>query len=299
MFNRIVAAGARIEEDMEAAPRLDMFKLALETCGPSFRLIQLSPENLLVSAGEFKAYIPCLPAERLIEPIPDAPCAVVTDDVTRALRVVGTLADVKGKTVLESAVQLNAGSAVATDNHIMLEAWHGIDLPNGMLIPKQAIQVLAKIKKVLVNMGFSRTSATFWFEDGSWMRTNIFNEGYPNVGSILRYNGEPRPVPSELFSAAKQIAPFSLMGEVFIKNGYMTSHPDNMTNVGSTLKLSIEGEHAPRIYDADNLKLISKLVQTWDETYNEQITYFFGENVRGAIYCRPYTEIDDGSDIPF
>lgn len=303
-FNRIVAAGTEIDFQVNAAPSTALLALAIEQCGASYKIVQLSDKKLAVRSNDFQAFIPCAIPESLPEAIPDAPLTAVDDRLITALVKVAALTDAKAKTVLESCICLNPGTCIASDNRVILEAWHGLDLPPGLLLPKMAVGAIKKAKKHLANFGYSANTATFYFSDGTWIRSNLYQEKYPDVVRYLNVPTEAREVPKDLFNAAAKVAPFSTTGEVFIKDGLISSEPDfGKHYVGGELKLPIAGDHSPRIYFSEDLRLVAPHVLLWDENVSKDVTYFFGEKLRGAIFSRDYSQegtapsVDE--DIPF
>lgn len=310
-FNSIVAVGTPILLAIDAAPHTNLLERALAECGEGYKIVQLSPERLAVRSDDFQAFIPCAVPETLSQVIPDAPIAVLDDRLIVALKKCAAIADAKAKTVLESCICLSAGHCIASDNRVIIQAWHGIDLPDKMLLPKMAVGVIAKTKKKLAKFGYSYNqagiaiTATFYFDDETWLRTNLYQERYPDILRHLNVETQRRPVPAELFTAAQKVSPFSVTNEVFIKEGLISSESEfGKFHVGSELKLPIAGDHAPRIYYADDLAIVAKHAVTWDEITNKGVTYFFGENLRGALFSREYSEkaiaqpITD-EDVPF
>lgn len=281
-FNMTLAAGATIEEYFEACPHTSLFSTALDRCGSSYQVTQLSPEKLLIRSGEFQAYIPCLLPSALSWPIPDAPGYPATSDVIDAIWKVAGLAETKAETVLEGSIQLNSGSCIATDRRVIMEAWHGVDMPT-LLIPRVAANVLHKIKGKLISFGFSKETLTFHFDDNTWVRTQLYQDKPIHIARQFHGEFNPRPVPSLLFEAAKKVAPFSTSGSIFIKDGFIRSHPPGTQEKGSELSLPLDDIHAPRNYDYDDLKLIQKHVTHWDETTRDNCTYFQGDSLRGLI----------------
>lgn len=301
-FNSIIALGTVIEEDIEACPHIALLATALDRCGQkSYSITQLTAEKLLVRTDDFQAYIPCLNRSLLSWPVPDALVAPLDDRLMVALKKVAVLASTKAETVIEASIQINHGSVLATNRSVIMQAWHGIDLPDGLLIPKNAVSIMHKSEKKLTGFGCSPVTATFYFEDGTWLRTQLFQDRWPPVEQHLNSNTHGsvlRAVPPELFSAAKKVAAFSGDGFVYVKDGLVSSHPFDRKEEGSELKLPIGSEHAERRYDIKNLSLISKHVIQWDEYYQDNGTMFVGENLRGVINHDPAAKPID-EDIPF
>ncbi len=303
-FNGIVAAGTTIEEELNCCPQLSLLQEALEQSGARYVITQLSPEKLLVrSEGdqEFQAYIPCLLRTGLPAVIPDALAVPIDDRLIVALRKCVPLLNPLAETVLEMSIQLNAGSCLATNRAVLVEAWHGLDLPSGLLLPKNIVVAIHKSKKHLKGFGCSKETATFYFEDDTWLRTQLFQDRWPvQVTSYLNSSDHNvRKVPPQLFDAANKVAPFS-SGHVFIKDGLISSHPFDVIQEGSSLKLPIGSEHKERYYSIDNLDFVSPFAEWWDEDARPDATYFVGKEVRGLIAHQipQHSGVTD-DDIPF
>lgn len=300
-FNTIIACGTTLEEDLECCPQLAMLSEAIDTCGQEhYSITQVTPEKLLVKSDDFQAYIPCLPAIAMQWAAPDPPQGMVDQRFLTAAKSVAVLAVTKGETVIECSIQLNSNSVIATNRSVIMEAWHGIDFPNGLLIPKGAVNIISKSKKELSSFGFSKETITFFFTDGSWMRSQLFQDRWPPVHQHLNQPNVCREVPPQLFSAAKKVAPFSVNGMVYIKDGLISSHPFDRKEEGSSLKLPIGSDHAERSYNINNLSLISKFVTEWDEISKEDGTIFLGDSLRGVIrHEKTQNNPMFDEDIPF
>jgi hypothetical protein len=305
-FNSIIAVGTTIKEDLNACPHAHLLLEALLQAGDEYAITQLSPEKLLVRTDDFQAYIPCLPRELLSWPIPDAPMVPIDDRLIIALKKIVPLLNPVGETVLEQSIQLNAGSCIASNRMVIAEAWHGLDLPSGLLIPKPIVTALQKAqkgKKVLKAFGCSPVTATFYFEDDTWIRTQLFQDRWPAAITAILYATQVKPhaVPPYLFESANKVAPFSA-GEVFIKDGLISSHPFDVQEQGSSLKLPIGSEHKERSYPIDNLDFASEFAEWWDEEAMQSATYFSGKEVRGFVShnipVKNKIAIED-SNIPF
>lgn len=301
-FNMILAAGTVIDEDFQACPHMGLFSAALDQCGQEYQITQLSAEKLLVRSGGFQAYIPCISGDSLSWPIPDAPLAPASDALTAAIWKVAPLVSTKAKTVLEGSIQLNNGSCIATNRRVVIEAWHGIEMPNGLLIPRIAANVLHKAKKKLVSFGLSKETLTFHFDDNTWLRTQLYQDRPMNMTRLFMAVS-PRPVVPGLFEAVRKVAPFSDERSVFIHDCYVSSHRPGTVQLGSSLSEPIQGTHASRNYGIDDLNLVASLAERWDEVSldNNLATYFEGQSLRGVI-THGHNDTDasvDDDDIPF
>lgn len=305
-FNMIIGVGTRIEEDIAACPHVGLLRSALDRCGTEYVITQLSTEKLLVRSGEFHAYIPCLEAAALAWCQPDAALAPLDDRFREALEKVAGLAVTKADSVLECSIQLNAGSVIATNRRVILEAWHGIDFPDGLLMPKVAFAKLNKVKKRLQSFGFSPTSLTLYFEDGSWLFTKLFQDKWPaNVKEHLSIDNQSHPIDESFFAAVKKVLPFSSSGAIWVEGNMVSSHPPFVKEEGSGLSLPFDGlQFEPRTYVGSDLLFVSHYATKWDANARNDGTSFFGNNLRGIIHHGNFSIIDptgptDDEDIPF
>lgn len=279
-FDGVLTVAAPIEEDLAACVHTLQFIDALSKAGDELAITQLSPNTIAVSSGVFRALVPCVAFDEVPIPPPDPQCAVIDDRIKAALAAVAGLATDGAPNATFAAVLLQAGSAVATNGAALLEAWHGIDLPPGLLLPKAAATAVAKASKTLTGFGFSQSSATFYFEDGSFIKSQLYGERYPNYAAVLDVPGlNLWPVPEDFYRGVRAIESFSPNGHVFFEDGAVLSrlHKEEASTyrieglperMGFAVKLLLSVEHAFKKahFDAETNKVV-----------------FYGDNVRGAI----------------
>lgn len=306
-FDGVLTVAAPVEEDLEACPHTLQFIDALSKAGDELAITQLTANTLAVASGVFLALVPCVGFDEVPIPAPDPQCAVIDDRIKTALAAVAGLATEGAPNATYAAVLLQANSAVATNGAALLEYWHGIDLPPGMMIPKVAAAAIAKASKTLTGFGYSGASATFYFEDGSFIKTQLYGERYPNYQTVFEVEGvNPWPIPEDFYKGVRAIESFSPNGHVFFEDGAVLSkmHKEEASTyrieglperMGFSVKLLLAVEHAFKSahFDAATNKAV-----------------FFGENMRGVLMGldlgteASYTETSDSSeeysdDIPF
>ena len=304
-FNMVVGLGTPIDIDLCACPQVDLMLAAVQRCGPTLAITQLSPHKLVVRSQDFHAYVPCIDPAACSWPKPDTPIAEIGADFIGALHKVAPFTDAKGETVLESSIQLLDGSVLATNRSVVVEAWHGTSMPEGLLIPVEAAKLLHKSKKELRLFGYSPTTITFYFADNSWLRTQLFQDKLPNIKAHIERASQEHmhDVPHDFFAAVEKVAPFSTSGKIWIENNLVSSHPFDAKEEGSGLALEFAGNgHAYRVYAASDLHKIRKIATKWDEFGRDDGTLFFGEKIRGMIWhqkkAEPLSSAED-DDIPF
>lgn len=278
-FNGVLAAGHRIVEDIYAAPHNLRLIDALSKCGENLAITQLDNGRLSLKSSKFRALVPCIDPLLLQSATPDPPVAAIDDRLKAALEAVGVLASEGAQHVVTASVLLKSGSVIATDRHIMFEAWHGIDLPPGLVLPKSAIGALTKKAKKLARLGFSASSVTFYFEDGSWIRSQLYSEPWPDVSRVLDIKCNPWPVPPEFFTALNAVASFSEDENVRFDAGVMRSHDTDAAGAS----YEVAGLPKGPMFNAKRLKLIEPYAKTIDFFAAGGTAMFFGDNMRGAL----------------
>lgn len=283
-FNGILAVGQHIAEDIYCAPNADLMASALAKCGEQFSITQLDNNRLSIKSNKFKALVPCIDPQIIYPAAPDAPQAVIDDRFKEAMAAVCGLASDTAQSVVAASILMAGASLIATDRKVMMEFWHGSDLPYGIPLPKTFGQVLTKINKKLTRFGFNQSSCTFYFEDDSWIRSQFFAEPWPDVRSILDRSCNAWPVPNDFWKALDAVAPFSDDENIFFDTGIMRSHPDE--GVGASFE--VYGLPKGLIFSIKQLNYI--------RSYAEQIDFaapgvydmlmWFGKNCRGAIAGR-------------
>lgn len=278
-FDGVLSAGHPIQEDIAVAPMTAKLIQALERVEDQMAMVAL-PSGLSVRAGRFRAVVPCFPLPDMPPIFPDPPIAEINDVLRAGFAAVGPLATEGAVHVVNAAVRLSAGSVCATNRHVLIEYWHGLDLPT-VLLPKQAIRAIEAVKKPLSRFGFSDVSATFYFADGSWIKTQLYNEKYPDFQRVLDKASDQWPVTPGLFDALRKIKPFT--GEtgmvLFSKNRIHTSEADDAE--GGSYELT--GIPDGPCFNVDYLLLLEHLAKTIDYGKERGNLMFFGDSVRGVV----------------
>jgi len=269
-----------IEEDLVACPHTLQFIDALSKVGEELSITQLTANALAVSSGAFRALVPCVGFDDVPITAPDPQCATIDDRIKTAFAAVAGLATDGAPNATYAAVLLQAGSAVATNGVALLEAWHGIDLPPGMMLPKCAAVAVAKAGPALTGFGFSPSSATFYFENGAFIKTQLFGERYPHYAGIFEVPGlNAWPVPPEFFKAVHAVESFSPNGNIFFEGGAVTSNIAR--DQASTYK--VEGLPERMGFSAKLLLSVEHAFKKAHFAPEANKVVFFGDNLRGVL----------------
>lgn len=283
--NSVLSAAHPIVEDIQACPHTYSLIDALEQSGETVSLTLLDSTRLAVRSGDFQAVIPCLEGSGLPAIYPDAAQAICDERLKSAMQVVGTLAAEGAQKLVNASVQLRNGVCVASDGNVILEAFHGISMPPLMLAPKTLVTALGKWNKTLTSFGVSSDfhSITFWFDDGSWLKSQCYDPAseLPDLYKFLNVESvQPFRVPKGLFAVAKRLQPFSEDGKIyFTEDGARVTAPTQLTNAAD----SIKGVPVGLSVSIKSLLMIEAHCKYIAFNAMPNITLFFNDNVRGAI----------------
>jgi hypothetical protein len=282
--NGILGIGEKILEDLNICTNAKMLEAGLSKCGQHFSITQQTTQ-LSVKSDKFRALIPCMPAESLNRPSPDAPCALIGEALRIAVAAVAPLALEGQDSVVTASLLIKNGTVVATDRKVIIQHFHGIDLPE-IAIPKAIIGPLVKNPKKLAKFGFSRSSCTFYFEDESWLKSQFYDDKWPDVNAILNRAHNALTLPEGFYDAVKALEPFSEDGFVYFDTNKMLSHPDESKGAS----FEVYGLPKGPAFNIKQLKMIEPYASKVDfmaqgNNGSKQLM-FFSELARGAIAGR-------------
>jgi len=217
-----ITAGMKCEETLNVAPHTDTLLSALVKCGAEpLAISELDSGRLSVKAGKFKSLVPCEDIDSMPAIWPDPQCAVIDDTIKAGFKLLYDIALDSGPEPMKLAVMLQANTMVCTNGALIIEVWHGIDLPPWILIPKAAAFYISKVDKKLTGFGYSSASATFYFEDGSFYKTQLFQGNYPNYERLFT-EANYWPLPNDFWTAVDTLSDMSEHALYFRTNRIQT-----------------------------------------------------------------------------
>lgn len=327
--NGVLTAACPVEEDMSACPHSGTFVDALAGVSGEVSITQLSDLSLSIASGDFRAVVPCIPFDQIQISAPDAPVAVIDNRLKEALLSCVRVPNEGSNLPHYAGVLIQAQTVVATNGAMLFEAFHGIDLPPGLLVPLQFVKALGKVNKNLAKFGFSPASVTFWFDDGSFLKTQRFSATFPSYAHLfdrplLTY----LPVPENFEKAINFVLKVGENNTIYFRDGYVVSSltdetpsqyrtdglPNNVGFDGRFVKLALANarkiafqveDDKPTLYFVSDIVrgILMGLVQQKPNLYNpdedpdEDDDYSGGRSTHGADFSQMSQYDDD--DIPF
>jgi len=281
-YDGILTAACPIPEELDCSPHTIKLAQALAKCVGSDLSITLHEGRLAIKSGAFRVFVPCIMPDLMPNVAPDPIAGVINDKIKEGFEKIGRLASDTAEHVLTASIMLLPNSMLASDRTVMLEYWHGIDLPpHGFVIPKASTKAIVGAGKSLTRFGFSETSFTFYFEDGSWIKTQLYNDKWPASAFLIlaQTDVQPRPIPPEMFAAVAAVAPHNDFDRCYFCEGVVKSHKE--ADVGA--EYAVPGIEPDWCFAPSKLLMLQGLMAQADFGFDNGIAYFWGDSIRGAV----------------
>lgn len=295
-FSGVVMYGHPINLDFAALPDFRAFYAALKASdGKDTQITQLDPGRLSIKSKGFRTVVPCLTdAAQVSRPATDAPVAMLDSRMREAFEVVKQFVSKTGENILDSAALMDNGRITATDRKLIVCYNHGIPFPR-MTVPADFIEAVLKSTKPLVSFGFSAGSVTFYYDDGAFIRSNLYAEDYPDVESVWPsdWNGMQQ-LPDTFFDSLDKISPFvTERGNgsfAVMKENRFQTHPED--DIGT--QVDCPGVLAANVgIDVDRFRKLRGKITHVDFVSDKNKAKFFGENIFGLCVQAVFYEAED------
>lgn len=282
-YDGVLACGMILQTPLpETCPNTFQFIHALERAKDASS-ITFENTTITVKTAKFKATVPCISGHDMQFIFPDPFAYVLTDTFSKALGLAAIFTKEGAQTVAGASVMTRNGSIIGTDTTALIEVAHGNPTPDGLIIPKSFVDAVTKTMKRVVGFGYSETSFTLWYEDQSWIKTQLYIEPWPNVSGILAYTetaNNVREIDKEFWPGVTAVQAFSEDGRIFFDDAFICSHMDKGKGAEYKVKDLPKEKQA---YNYKNLLKLQEIATHFDFTANEKMALFFGDNLRGAL----------------
>lgn len=274
-----ISAGCRIEDDISAVPHTRRMMAALQKATGSISIVQLPTGRLSIKGGKFSTLVPCQDIADMPNIAPDPQIALLTNEIKKGFAACAVLANENATEPYRAGVLLQANSVVGTNGHALIEYWHGVDLPPGLMIPKASAIAVANCQKNLVGLGFTDRSVTFHFEDFSFIKTQLFNDTFPDYARLLNKECDPWPIPEDFYIAIDTIEEFSDTGLLYFDNNLMKTS----RNIGEGATYEVAGLVGGMGFNHKYLKMVQPEFKKAAFNPVGQEVLFFGDVSRGIV----------------
>lgn len=272
---------APIDLDIDVTPKATSFVKAIATCQGLISLNLTAGGRLAVRSGKFRAYVDCVENEQFPTLDPEGDVIELNHGgIYKALKSLHEFIAEDASKQWARGVLFRDQSAFATNNVVLVEHWVGYSFPRSINIPRMAVIEMVRIGEDPIRMQVSENSVTFFYENGSWLKTQLYSLEWPDMSKVLDKDSHPIPPPADLWQALEDIAPFTnKLRQVFFTPNMITT--DQVENQGASFE--VDGINFDGAYNVDYLLGLKNAIQTIDFSAYPGPARFFGENIRGAI----------------
>lgn len=286
-FNGVIAAGYPIGDEMDACPNTHLLVRALEKVRGAYALTVLNNNQLSITAHKFRALVPCVPQYNMQLVEQDPPNYALGDEIKDAAKIAGMFSTDGAQTVLQASIITRDFSFVGTNTAALVEAYHGHHMPAGLLIPVSFFDAVSKVSATVVRFGYTPDrSLTVYFDNGAWLRTQLYLEGIPDVDKVLDPLQMPlcTPVPEDFWSACDAVVPHSVNRTVYFENNRVMSHDNDAQGAQHQLDAPFR-----KCINYDFLRKFMNHCTTADFVTHSEMVVFGGDKVRGVVLCKRWT----------
>lgn len=282
-FDGILAAGHPLDIEANGAPNTKKLIAALSKVRGAFTMTMLDTLHLSITAGAFRALVPCLAPLDLADTYADPPNYSIGPEFLEAAEKASTFVTDGAQTAVYASVITQAWSVIGTNGVGLVEAQHGHNMPDGLMIPHSFISAAIKCGLKPVRFGFSDASFTLHFETGAWLRTQLYLDALPGgLSQVVASMAErtTTPIPEQLSVAIDAVLPFTDERKtIHVRDGKIASH--DIDAIGA--QYTIDGVPGNVVFNGALFKKMSPLFNAVDFfTHNDRIV-FYGDKVRGLL----------------
>jgi hypothetical protein len=282
-FNGILTAGFPVIESLAGCPHTFKLIAALSQVRGAYSMVLLDTLQLSVRSDRFSALVPCIKAEMIDQVRGDGPNIYpLGNSFKNAAEMAGAYCTDGATTVVGAAILTQQWSLMGSNGTSgFIEALTGWEMPSGLVIPKSFVNAAAKINMDISGFSFSEGSFTLYFENGAWLKTQLYQESYPKIerASDFMNNATPVAIPAELWTAIAAVAPHSPNKQLFFANNQVRSHPTKIEGAQH------ECDGLPFVC-ALSLKVllpVRDMMVKADWTTHNDMVVFYGDQVRGLL----------------
>ncbi len=281
-YNGTIALSSPLPFDIDCYPKADMLYKAIANCEETVQLSLTPAGKLKIVSGAFKALVSCVentgvhlePSGELVE--------VDGEVLLKAFKTVEPFIGDDASRPWANGVLLRGHSAFATCNVVLVEYWMGLTLPYAVNVPASAVREVIRVNEPPARLQMDKDSITFHFDDGRWIRTQLFSTEWPDVSRILDKQCNATPVDNRIFDAVAKLKHFAdKTGRMIFMPNVVATHEDDNEEGG---RIELPGSRMQGIYSYDMLMLLKGVAAQADFEVNPCI--FYGERLRGAIRPR-------------
>lgn len=208
-FNGKLTLSCPIELDIDCCPKAEAMVQAIRACEETPQMKLTPTGKLSIRAGSFRTHVETIP-EAFVGIEPEGQRVEVGAELLDAFRQLMPFVSDDASKIWANGVLLDGQSAFATNNVVLAEFWLGYHFPFRINIPGFSVREILRIGEAPEYMLLTASSATFFFSDDRWLKTQLYPTDWPDVTALLNALTQAQtPTPPDLFAALEKIKKFT------------------------------------------------------------------------------------------
>lgn len=300
-FDGVIAAGTPVEGlDFEAYAHTGLLTEALSNVGKEMDLA-INDSGIAISSGDYSVVVPQGDRTSMRPTPPDQNIAPIGAGFIDAMELCGRIVKDTAPLFRDAVIVTRDKTVLSCDGMTLIEAHHGYATPPGLMFPKQFANALKKSGKTPIGFGFGAETFTIWFDDNSFLRTQLYT-GRGENGEPLQYPAQVLdklehlmqaptndPVLPGFFEAVAKVVPFAMDEKhtIHLKDGNVSS---GFTS-GSTSTASLPVANLPDGTPVNGERLltfsdVTKTIWYGSEEPGARRMVLNGQNEAGNVFFR-------------
>lgn len=188
--NGVLTAGHTLATDASEhwCPPTYKTSTAVNSIRQTYDLTHHDNGHVTIKSGPRSRMLECVHPASIPFYQPDGKHVQVPGELVECFKALTPLIG-SGEELLSTTLLLKPETAIVTDKILLMEYYHGVPLPGQVALTKPFLQLANKIKKPLTHIGVGerqgQRSVTFWFEDDSWIMTQLYAEDWMDLSGFL------------------------------------------------------------------------------------------------------------------
>lgn len=265
--NSPLSAGILTEAAITANPPAHQLIAALERCKDGYAMSELRGV-VSVTSGPLRVSLPTVVG--LAPCAPDGYRADLGPGLFEAIGLIQHIADEDAEHIQSASICVQEGWASSTNRNVILQAYHGLNLPT-MMLPVRFVKRVNSVAKQIKGFGHSDRSFTVFFDDNSWMKTQLMDAEPLPYARVANWDGPWLDMP-DIWEALENVMPFRGNSDAvtFNTDAVQTPTASYECSLGAIAKIN-----------ADYLKAVKPFCDKF--AIDKSKLYFYKQPVRGVI----------------
>jgi hypothetical protein len=144
-YDGVLTVGTKIEEDISACPNSEKLLAALSKCGQKYSITQLDSGKISLKSEKFKALVNCIEHSQIPALGPDDNIIPIDNKIKKAFELTNQIINDSAVEAFTAGILFKSGSIVSTNKHVLVEFWHGFNIPVELLITLRHFILMTKV----------------------------------------------------------------------------------------------------------------------------------------------------------